>query len=419
MEDSSIPAQETHDKLAAMRIAEYRNLMFGRFTFIMALRMMSTLVGWWVYQLTRDPFAIGLIGLSEVIPALTLALYSGHVIDISRKKTLLLRGVMLYTCAAGVLLFLSTSFTSSRLSNREISWCIYAVIFCTGIIRSFTGPVFSAILATIVPRQLLQNATTWSQGAWLSASVTGHAMGGFLIAWFGNTGALTTICCLLIVSLTFLFRLKSRPPAEIRGEKRTFESMLEGLRFVFRTKELLGAMALDMFAVLFGGAVAMVPVYASDILHIGPKGFGWLNAAIDIGAIIVVILLVLFPMKKNQGKKLILAVAGFGICIIVFALSKLFLLSFLALVLAGMLDGVSVVVRGTVMQLKTPDHMRGRVSSVSSMFVNSSNELGQFESGLASRLMGVVPSVVFGGCMTLMVVVVTWFKAPGLRKFQY
>jgi MFS family permease len=317
------------------------------------------------------------------------------------------------------LLFLSTSFTSSRLSNREISWCIYAVIFCTGIIRSFTGPVFSAILATIVPRQLLQNATTWSQGAWLSASVTGHAMGGFLIAWFGNTGALTTICCLLIVSLTFLFRLKSRPPAEIRGEKRTFESMLEGLRFVFRTKELLGAMALDMFAVLFGGAVAMVPVYASDILHIGPKGFGWLNAAIDIGAIIVVILLVLFPMKKNQGKKLILAVAGFGICIIVFALSKLFLLSFLALVLAGMLDGVSVVVRGTVMQLKTPDHMRGRVSSVSSMFVNSSNELGQFESGLASRLMGVVPSVVFGGCMTLMVVVVTWFKAPGLRKFQY
>ncbi len=419
MEDSSFPAQETHDRMAAMRIAEYRHLMFGRFTFIMALRMMSTLVGWWIYQLTKDPFAIGLIGLSEVIPALTLALYSGHVIDISRKKTLLLRGVMLYTCAAALLLFLSTSFTSDRLSNREISWCIYAVIFCTGIIRSFTGPVFSAILATIVPRQLLQNATTWSQGAWLSASVTGHAMGGFLIAWFGNTGALTTICGLLIISLLFLFRLKSRPPAEIKGEKRTFESMLEGLRFVFRTKELLGAMALDMFAVLFGGAVAMVPVYASDILHIGPKGFGWLNAAIDIGAIIVVVLLVLFPMKKNQGKKLILAVAGFGICIIIFALSELFLLSFLALILAGMLDGVSVVVRGTVMQLKTPDHMRGRVSSVSSMFVNSSNELGQFESGLASRLMGVVPSVVFGGCMTLLVVAVTWFKAPGLRKFQY
>ena len=203
------------------------------------------------------------------------------------------------------------------------------------------------------------------------------------------------------------------------GEKKTWESVKEGLRFVFKTKEILAAFSLDMFAVFFGGAVAMVPVYAKDILKIGPQGFGWLNAAIDIGAIFIIVLLTIFPMKKAQGKKLMIAVAGFGLCIILFALSKWFFLSFAALLIAGMLDGISVVVRGTVMQLKTPDHMRGRVSSVGSMFINSSNELGQFESGMAARLMGVTPSVVFGGCMTLVVVIIAWFKAPALRKFEY
>lgn len=391
----------------------------GRFAFIMALRMMGTLVGWWIYQLTKDPFAIGLIGLSEVIPALSMALYSGHVIDISEKRRLLLKGVFFYTCAAVILLALSTSSVSDRISNHYIAYCIYAVIFCTGIIRSFTGPVFSALIAPIVPRSHLQNATTWSQGTWLSASVTGHATGGFLIGFFGNTITLSVIVTLLVVGFVALSRIKPKPPQELKGEKKTWESVKEGLRFVFRTKELLGAMALDMFAVLFGGAVAMVPVYASDILKVGPEGFGWLNAASDIGSILIVVMLTIAPLRKAQGKKLLLSVAGFGICIILFGISEWFFLSFVLLMLAGMLDGISVVIRGTVMQLKTPDHMRGRVSSVSSMFVNSSNELGQFESGLASRLLGVVPSVIFGGSMTLLVVIATWFKAPSLRKFEY
>jgi MFS family permease len=202
-------------------------------------------------------------------------------------------------------------------------------------------------------------------------------------------------------------------------EKKTWESVKEGLSFVFRTKALLAAMALDMFAVLFGGAVAMIPVFAKDILKISPLAYGWLNAATDIGAISIVVILTLWPMKKAQGRKMLLAVAGFGCCIILFGLSKWFLLSFFVMLLAGILDGVSVVVRGTVMQLLTPDHMRGRVSSVSSMFVTSSNELGQFESGLMARTMGAIPSVIFGGCMTIAVVVTTWFKAPTLRKFEY
>ncbi|MDZ4806698.1 MAG: MFS transporter [Bacteroidota bacterium] len=419
MDSNSPVAQITNDPFAAVRIPEFRNLMLGRFTFITALRMMSTLVAWWVYELTGDPFAIGLVGLSEVIPALSMALYAGHVIDKSEKRKLILKGVFSYTIAAIALLFISTSYIGSRFSNYSISIFIYALIFCTGIIRAFTGSTFSAMLASIVPRQYLQNATSWTQGSWLSASVTGHAAGGFLIWKLGITGTLIIVCSLLVVAFFLITLLKPKPPMAQNTEKKTWESVKEGLRFVFRTKEILAAFSLDMFAVLFGGAAAMVPVFAKDILKIGPQGFGWLNAAIDIGAIFSIVLLTLFPIKKAQGKKLLIAVAGFGICIICFALSKWFVLSFAALMIAGMLDGISVVVRGTVMQLKTPDHMRGRVSSVGSMFINSSNELGQFESGVAARLMGVVPSVIFGGCMTLVVVIIAWVKAPTLRKFEY
>ena len=407
------------DPFAAIKIAEYRYLMAGRFTFIMGLRMMGTLVGWWIYNLTNDPFAIGLIGLSEVIPAISMALYAGHIIDISEKRKLLLTAVCIYLIAVLVLLCLSSSYTSHYLSNHSIAICIYSVIFFTGIIRSFAGPTFSVLIAYIVPRQNLQNATTWNQGTWLSASVTGHALGGLLIALIGISGTLEVIVVLIIIAFILLRRLKHKPPLNERGEKKTWDSVKEGLSFVFRTRELLGAISLDLFAVLFGGAVAMVPVYARDILNVGARGFGFLNASSDLGSIFIVVLLTFFPLRHKQGRTLLFAVAGFGTCIIIFALSKVFWLSFLALGIGGMVDGVSVVIRGTITQLKTPDNMRGRVMSVNSMFINSSNELGQFESGLAARIMGVVPSVVFGGCMTLLVVITTWFKAPSLRKMEY
>jgi MFS family permease len=407
------------DPFASVKVVEYRNLIIGRFGFIMGLRMMSTLIGWWIYLLTNDPFAIGLVGLSEVIPALSLALYAGHVIDQSEKRKLLLKGVMLYFLASFCLVFISTKFTSSHLSKHGVAVCIYFVIFCTGIFRAFTGPVFSAVIAYIVPRNDLQNATTWSQGTWLSASVTGHATGGFLIAMAGITNTLVVICGLIAVSFIFLFKLKPKPPATVKGVVRTWESVKEGLRFVYKTKELFSSLSLDLFAVLFGGAVALIPIYARDILKVGSEGFGILNGAADMGSILIVIILTLFPAKKNQGKKFILAVGGFGLCIIVFGISKIFVVSFFALMISGMLDGISVVVRGTIMQLKTPDVMRGRVMSVNSMFVNSSNELGQFESGITAKLMGTVPAVVFGGSMTLLVVIYTWFKSPTLRKMQY
>lgn len=381
--------------------------------------MLATVIGWWIYLLTNDPFAIGLVGLSEVIPALSLALYAGHIIDQSEKRKLLLTGISLYFVAILVLVFISSNYTARHLSNHWIAICIYCVIFCTGVFRAFTGPVYNAMIAYIVPRSSLQNATTWSQGTYLSASVAGHATGGFLIAIAGISGTLMTVGALMLVALGFLFKIKEKPPSIIKGTVRTWESVKEGLRFVYKTKELLGALSLDLFAVLFGGAVALIPIYARDILKVGSEGFGILNGAADLGSIFIVIILTLFPPKKNQGKTLLLAVGGFGVCIIIFGLSKIFLLSFGALMLSGMLDGISVVIRGTITQLKTPDHMRGRVMSVNSMFINSSNELGQFESGIAAKLMGTVTSVVFGGGMTLLVVVLTWLKAPALKKMEY
>ncbi len=412
-------AQLKTDPLAAPRIKEFRHLLTGRYFFIMGLRMMSTLVGWWIYLLTNAPFAIGLVGLSEFLPAFGFALYAGHVIDMSEKRRLLLRGVLLYALCAAVLLFLSTGYTTARLDKKMIAICIYAVVFTYGVVRAFTGPVFNVILAYIVPKNILQNATTWNQSTWLAASVSGHATGGLLIAYFGITGTLVAILALILAAFVSLFLLGKKPALNKGGEKRTWESVREGISFVFRTKELLSSISLDLFAVLFGGAVAMIPVYARDILHVGAIGFGWLNASSDAGSICMVILLTILPIRRQQGTKLLTAVAGFGICIIIFGLSKFYLLSFAALMVSGMLDGISVVTRGTITQLKTPDHMRGRVMSVNSMFINSSNELGQFESGVAAKIMGVVPSVVFGGCMTVLVVVVTWFKSPSLRKMEY
>ena len=419
MENMQSPVKQLNDPFGALRVTEFRNLMIGRFLFIMGLRMMGTLVGWWIYELTNAPFAIGLIGLAEVIPAVSLALYAGHVIDKSEKRKLLLRGVILYWCCALILLFLSMDIGTLKLTSLQIAIGIYFIVFCTGIIRSFTGPSFGTIIGAVVPKNLLQNATTWSQGIWLSASVLGHAIVGFIIAGFGHTGSLIVVVSLVGIGYGFIAMIKSKPPHADVVDQKTLESVKEGLRFVFNSKEVLGALSLDLFAVLFGGAVAMIPVFAKDILKVGPIGFGWLNAASDIGAIIIILIITIFPANRGQGKKLLLAVAGFGVCIIVFALSKIFWLSFIMLLLSGILDGFSMIVRGTIVQLKTPDHMRGRVMSVNSMFINSSNELGQFESGVAAKAMGVIRSVVFGGAMTLLVVGVTWFKAPALKKMEY
>lgn len=380
---------------------------------------MNTLVSWWMYEITHDPFYIGMLGLAEAVPAVGLSLYGGYVVDKTEKRKLLITTASLYGLCTLILLGVSTHGFETQFGNKLILIVVYSIIFCSGIIRAFSGPGFGAIIASLVPRNLLTTAAQLSSTSWLIASIIGHALAGFLIAWLHVTGTFVVIVSLVTLAVYLLTRLLPKPPSTVIAQQRTLEAVGEGLRYVFKTKEVLAALSLDLFAVLFGGAAAMVPVFAKDILKVGPIGFGWLNAATDIGSIIMVMSLTLMPLKRKQGIKLLAAVAGFGICIIVFGISKWYWLSFVALLLSGVLDGVSVVVRGNIMQLKTPDELRGRVMSVNSMFISSSNEIGQFESGVMAKLMGNIPSVVFGGCMTLIVVATTWWKAPSLKKLEY
>lgn len=411
--------RSTSDAFAAMRVTEFRHLMFGRFLFIMALRMLGALTGYWMYELTNNPLAIGLVGLAEVIPSVGLSLRAGYKIDISEKRKLLMTAVSLYFTAVVCLCLLSSNYAASNLSKTIIVSTIYFIIFCTGIFRAYTGPSFGTLVATILPKENLQNGISWNQSTWLTASVIGHAVVGFLIAGIGIHGALIVIVLLVLAGLYCFYLLKPHQPVIKNVNAGAWQNIVEGLKFVYKTKEVLGALTLDLFAVLFGGAVAMIPVFSKDILHVGAIGFGWLNAATDLGAIICILTILRYPLKNHQGKKLLFAIAGFGLCMVVFAISKVFWLSFLALLFSGILDGVSVVVRGTIVQLKTPDEMRGRVISVSSMFINSSNELGQFESGVAARYMGNVVSVIFGGCVTIAVATFTWFKVPSIKKMKY
>jgi MFS family permease len=408
-----------HDPFAALRIREFRFFIFGRLLFITGLRMMATVVAWWLYETTRDPFAIGLIGLAEVIPAVGLALYAGHFLDTHERSAVLKKAVMLYGVVSLLMFILSTSLVQAHTVQKTWIAGVYLLIFFTGAIRAFAGSSFQSLLGQLVPFALLPNAITWSSGTWLISSIIGHAAGGFLIALIAVKGALLISFLCFVVACLVLWKIAPKPLPESRRHASTWSSVKEGLSFVYKTKDLMASMTLDLFAVLFGGAVAMIPAFAKDILNVGPLAFGWLNAATDIGSILTVTTLTLSPLKRKQGKILMIAVAGFGISIIVFGLSKSYLLSFIALFLSGMLDGISAIVRGTIAQIKTPNELKGRVMSVNSMFVNSSNEFGQFESGLAARLMGLVPSVVFGGSMTLLVVIVTWFKAPSLRKLEY
>lgn len=399
---------------------EFRLYILTRFFYIMALQMVATVIAYQLFHLTKDSFSIGLAGLAEFVPVFSLALYAGHVIDRSDKRTLLLRGVLLYLLLVVALIVLTVPSVQTQLSVAGLSAMFYAVIAGTGAVRAFVGPAFNAILSQLVPKDILQFAANISSTTWLMASISGHASAGFLIALAGVNGSFVIILCYVLLAAFALSRIEKKPVMHTRTDMRTWDSMKEGLTYVFKNKILLAAISLDLFAVLFGGAKALIPEFADKILAVGPIGFGWLNAAIDIGAAVTLVVVTVMPLRKKQGLILLTAVAGFGLCIVVFGLSDFYVLSFAALLIAGIMDGISVVIRGTVLQLTTPDEMRGRVSSVNSMFINSSNELGQFESGFTARLFGGArPAVLFGGAMTVVVVLITWIKSPKLRKFEY
>jgi MFS family permease len=410
-----------HKQFSIFHFTEFKDYLTGRFLFVMGLRMLGTLLGWWLYEITGSVLAIGLVGLAEVSPAILLALHTGSVIDRRDKRKILLTCVLAFGICVLSLLFFSLLLSNQSYLKKTIIVAIYGVVVCLGIIKAYLAPTFQAIMASLVSKEFLPSATTWNSATWLMGGILGHAAAGFSIAYLGVTITLVFIASLIFGAFFMLLLLFPKPPAMVKKGSgiNNWQQFKEGLGFITGNKVMLGALSLDLFTVFFGGIVAIIPAVAKDIFHAGPVGFAWLNVAADIGSAVVLVFLILSPLKRRQGLTLFFTVAVFGISIIVFAFSRSFMLSFAALLVSGMADAVNSVIRGTILQLKTPDYIRGRVMSISSVFTNSSNELGRLESGLAASFMGTMPSIFFGGAMALFVVVITFVKTPSLRKLEY
>ena len=406
------------DPYAALRFKEFNVFLMLRFILVFGWSMQFIIIEWQVYSLTKDPLSLGIIGLMEIIPAFSMALFAGHIVDQSEKRNLLLKCIGLFSLISFGLFFLTSSSVEMDWSSTAILYTIYAFVFMGGLLRAFFGPTIFSLVALIVPKKVYPNAATWNSSTWQMASVLGPAFAGLAINWIGVHWSLCIVFGLVVLSFVLLFGISRKPIMNPKIGEPIMQSLKEGVRFVFKTKAILGALSLDMIAVLFGGAVALLPVFAQDILKVGPEGFGLLRAAPAVGAFLTMLVTAYIPISKNAGLKLLTAIFGFGVCIIVFGLSSIFWISIVALFFSGVTDGVSMVIRQTILQLKTPDHMRGRVSSVNSMFVGSSNELGAFESGLTAKLMGTVTAVVFGGTMTLITVITTGIVSPTFRKLD-
>ena len=410
--------KKTHDPYAALRYKEFNTFLLLRFAMVFAWSMQFIVIEWQVYSLTKSPLSLGIIGLMEVIPAVAMALFAGHIVDQKEKKGLLLKCILGFSVISFGLFLLTWPTVVSGYSTKAILYGIYFMVFLGGIVRSFLGPTIFSLLSLIVPKKVYPNAATWSSSVWQIGSVLGPAVAGFSITLIGVHWSMCSVFLCSIFALIALYQISAKPILNPKIGEPIMDSLKEGVKFVFQNKTILGALSLDMVAVLFGGAVALLPIFAQDILKVGPEGFGVLRAAPAVGSFLILIFSAYVPMNKNAGIKLLSAIFAFGLCIIVFGLSTIFWLSVLALFFSGVVDGISVVIRQTILQLKTPDHMRGRVSAVNSIFVGSSNELGAFESGLTAKLMGTVTSVVFGGSMTLLIVLGTGIFSPGFRKLD-
>lgn len=407
-----------NDPYAALRIREFNVFLLLRFAMVFAWSMQFIVIEWEVYSLTKDPLSLGIIGLMEVIPAVSMALFAGHIVDQNEKKGLLVKCILGFSVISFGLFLLTWPKVVSGFSKEAILYSIYFLVFLGGLVRAFLGPTIFSLISLIVPKKLYPNAATWSSSVWQVGSVLGPAVAGFSINWIGVHWSMCSVFACSLFALIALSQISTKPILNPKIGEPIMESLKEGIKFVFNNKTILGVLSLDMVAVLFGGAVALLPIFAQDILKVGPEGFGILRAAPAIGAFITMLISAYVPLYKKAGMKLLGAIFVFGLCIILFGVSTIFWLSVAALFLSGIADGISVVIRQTILQLKTPDHMRGRVAAVNSMFVGSSNELGAFESGLTARLMTPVISVVFGGSMTLLTVLGFGISSPTFRKLD-
>ena len=409
------------DSFAALRYKDFRSYLGMRFFFTFAYQMQTTVLGFYIYQVTHSKIAIAYIGISEAVPAVGIALYGGYLADKYEKRKMLL---LIYSGVLFSSLVIFTITLKSMAGYIHMGWIIpimYAMIFCNGLARAFYGPATFIVYSHSVPRDIYPNASTWSSSSWQVASILGPLLAGFTYAFGsriipginGMTATFALILASLFVALILVYRLRKYPAAFVAKE-RIWKSLSAGLHFVFNNKVMLYAMSLDLFSVFFGGVVALLPVFALDILKVGSEGLGIMRMASSFGAAITMIIMVRFTPMSKPWRNLLIAVAGFGCCIIGFGLSTSFYLSLLFLFGQGAFDSVSVIIRSTLVQLLVPDEMRGRVSAVNSMFIGSSNEIGDFESGIAAQLLNTIPAVLFGGSMTLLIVTFTYFKTKKL-----
>ena len=394
------------EKFSLLRYSDFRKYLGIRFFFTLAAQMQTTVIGFYVYQLTHSKVAIAFIGLSEVVPALGIALYGGWVADKCEKRMMLLilfTGVLLSSC----ILFLATGIGAGPHSLAiPILPLIYSMLFCNGVARAFYEPALFSVHAQSIPKEVAANANNWSNLSWQSAAIIGPMAGGFLYGYAshlypgisGIGAAFAGILVFLILSLIGVYRLPKIPPVLVENEKMR-DSFFAGLRLVLKTRMMFYAMALDLFSVFFGGVTALLPVYAIDILGVGPEGLGLMRMSSSLGAALTMIALVRFSPMNKPWRNLLVAVTGFACSIIGFGLSHNFIVSLVFLFAQGAFDSVSVMIRGTILQLLTPEQMRGRISAVNSMFIGSSAEIGDFESGMMANLLGTIPAVLFGGCI--------------------
>lgn len=398
----------------------FRFYLGTRFLMTFAIQMQNVITGWFLYSLTNNPLTLGLVGLAEAMPAILFALYAGHLVDkLDKRKTLIVTFSIYGLCTLGFAIAAS-QYVRHLLTINQIVWCFYIILFILGLARSFAGPASFSALGYLFPKSKMAQVTPISSTSWQMGAIFGPAVGGFIYAVSSPAESSLFVTLFIFFSVILASKLPAMPviPEAISGSAGIVDRIKEGIRYVVRHKIILSSISLDLFAVLFGGAVALLPVFAKDILHVGATELGWLRAAPSAGAALVLLAMSVKPPERHTGWILLGAVAGFGLCMIGFAGSTHLWLSLFLLFASGAFDAVSVVIRGTILQIFTPDRMKGRVAAVNTIFIGSSNEIGAFESGAAARLMGTVPSVIFGGTVTLIVVVITAFAAPKLRKLD-
>ena len=404
-----------HDAFSALRIANFRNLVGGTFLITCALQMQRVALGYTLYRLTRDPLALGLLGLVEAVPFMAVALFGGHLADRHSKQRMMQAAGVIFVLGSASLLYAALPSVRPGLPQGLLVGLIYFVVFVEGLARGFYSPASTSLRPFLVPRTAFANSATWNSTAWQSGAILGPAIGGFVFAAVDLHGTLFCVVVLLAANILLIGRIRVPAAALVVPPRMNiWKSLGEGFAYVWRTPIILYSISLDMFSVLFGGVVAILPIFAEDILAAGPEGLGILRAAPAIGATATMLLCAWYPPTRHAWRNLLWSVAGFGAATLMFALSTHLWLSAVALAATGAFDSVSVIIRGTIIQTLTEDRMRGRVASVNSIFLSASNELGAVESGVAAKLMGTVPSVVFGAAATFATVGYVWSRSKKL-----